>query len=291
MRALDFIILMLCCLFWGTNFVVSAWALGQFPVPPFMLAFVRSCFVLLFMWPFLLRKLPDTWPILLLVCALVAPIHLGFLYSGLQTAPASASSIVSQTIIPITAILSVMFLKERIGWVRGLAIVGALIGTVIMVYDPKTIGLDIGLVWIVCAYVALGVGSILMKFVGDVDWRQYVVWMAVMVFVLSGPTSLIFESGHAQVWAEAKTPLLVAAAYAAVFVTLFAHGQYFNLIRKYAVTQIVPLTLMTTFFATVLGVIVLKETIFPRYYIGAALILPCVYIIARRQKVASIAED
>ncbi len=291
MKPTDFAILMFCCLFWGTNFVVSAWALGHSPVPPFFLAFVRSCFVLAVMWPFLLRQRPEGWRVLLLVCILVAPVHLGFLYSGLQTAPASASSIVSQTIIPITTVLSLVFLKEQVGWVRGLAIIGALIGTIIMVYDPATIGFDLGLIWIICAYISLGVGSVLMKYVGDVDWRQYVVWMALMMFLLSGPTTLIFEDNHARIWAEAKWPLLIAAGYAAVFVTLFSHGQYFNLIRKYDVTQIVPLTLMTTFFATVLGVLFLNETLHLRYYIGAALILPCVWIIAKRQKTVPIVED
>ena len=291
MKPFDFLILMGCCLAWGANFVISAWALSEHPIPPFMLAFVRSCVVLAVMFPILLRRLPARWPVLLLVCACVGPIHLGFLYTGLQTAPASGSSIVSQMLIPFAAILSVIFLKERIGLVRGLGIIGALLGTVIMIYEPDALTFDLGLIWIVCAYLALAAGSVLMKFVGDVDWRQYVVWMAVMVFCLSGPTSLIFESGHAQIWAQAKWPLLIAAGYAGIAVTLFAHGQYFTLIRKYEVTQIVPLTLMTTLFACVLGVIVLNETIYLRYYIGAALILPCVYIIARRQKIAAAVED
>jgi len=39
---------------------------------------------------------------------------------------------------------------------------------------------------------------------------------------------------------------------------------------------------MVTVFATVLGVLLLEEVLYPRYIFGAALILPCVWFIARR---------
>lgn len=291
MRAVDFFFIMLCCLCWGGNFVVSSWALAGSDIPPFMLAFIRSCIVLLVMFPFLRKPLPKDWFIFLVMCACVGAMHLALLYTGLKTAPASASSIVAQMLIPFAAILSVIFLRERIGWVRGSAIIGALIGVVIMIYDPETFRLDIGLVWILLAYFVLAVASVLMKKVGDVDWRHYVAWVAVLVFVLMGAASFLFETGQAQVWREDKGPLLIAAGYAAIAVSVVAHGQYFQIIRKYDVSQVVPLTLMTTVFACVLGVIFLNDRLYPRYIIGAALILPCVYLIAKRQKSAVIAEE
>lgn len=218
------------------------------------------------------------------VCACVGPIHLGFLYTGLQTASASGSSIVAQMLIPFATILSVIFLREKIGWIRGLGIIGALIGTLIMIYEPGALSFDIGLVYIVIAYFSLAVGSILMKIVGDVDWRQYVVWVAIMVFISMGLATTFFETNQAQVWASSKWPLLIAASYAALAVSIVAHGQYFKLIKKYDVSLIVPLTLIMPLFASILGAVFLKETIYMRYYIGAALILPCVYVIAKRGK-------
>ena len=291
MRPIDFTILMICCLGWAGNFVVSAWALGNNPVPPFMLAATRAAIVVVIMGVFLFKPRPEHFGKLLIVCACVGPIHLGFLYTGLQTASASGSSIVSQILIPFATILSVIFLKEKIGWVRGLAILGAFLGTMIMIYEPGALRPDIGLLYIVAAYFSLAVGSIVMKKVGDIDWRQYVVWMAVMVLIIMTPASILFETGHAEIWTGSKWPLLIAAGYAAVGVTIFAHGQYFNMIKRYDVSLVVPLTLMVPLFASVLGVIFLKETIYLRYYVGAALILPCVYIIAKRQNLPPLKED
>ena len=287
----DVIIMMICCLAWGGNFVVSAWAVGNNPVPPFMLATVRAAIVLLLMsWVFL-KPRPEKFALLLIVCLCVGPIHLGFLYTGLQTASPSGSSIVSQILIPFATVLSVIFLKEKVGWRRGIAIAGAIIGVIIMVYKPGALSLDIGLLYIVCAYFALAVGSIIMKRVGDVDWTEYVTWMALVVLILMGAASAVFETGHKEVWQSSKIPLLIAAAYAGVTVTILAHGQYFKLIRKYEVSQIVPLTLMTTVFACVLGVLFLDDIIYTRYFIGAALILPCVYYIAKKQTIAPVQED
>ena len=158
MRVSDFLLLMLCCLCWAGNFAVSAWALGSSPVPPFMLAFIRSTIVLICMSPFIFIKPPKHWIRLAAVCACVGPLHLGFLYTGLQTASASGSSIVAQMLIPFATILSVIFLRERIGIIRGLGIVGAFIGTLIMIYEPDALSFDIGLILIIFAYLALAIG-------------------------------------------------------------------------------------------------------------------------------------
>ncbi|MDB2437253.1 DMT family transporter [Hellea sp.] len=291
MRAFDFAILMMCCLFWAGNFVVSSWALSSHPVPPFMLAFIRAIVVLIFMFPFLFKAWPAQWWRLAIVCACVGPIHLAFLYTGLQTASASGSSIVSQMLIPLATIMSVIFLRETIGWIRGAAIFGAFIGTLVMIYEPSAFSFNIGLLYVLGAYTSLAIGSVMMKTVGDVDWRQYVAWLAVMVLIFMGAATAIFEGEHVAVWQAAKGPLLIAAIYAALAVSVFAHGQYFKMMTKYDVSVVVPLTLMVPVFACILAVMFRGETIFPRYYVGAALILPCVFIIARRGKIAPVQED
>jgi O-acetylserine/cysteine efflux transporter len=291
MTGRDFFVLMLCCLGWGGNFVFTAWVVGDNPVPPFMLALFRAGFVLLAMGIFLFRPLPKQFIRLLLVGLFVGPLHLGFLYTGLQTAPASASSIISQSLIPISTILSVLFLRERIGAIRSVAIAVSLAGVLIMVYEPRALSLDVGLLFLLGAYIALAIGSVLMRTVPGIDWRQYVAWTAVLVFVASLAMTSMFETDHAVVMQEAGWKLILVAVYAALFVSIFAHGQYFRLLQTYEVSQVIPLTLMTTLWACLLGVLLLDETLYARYLIGAALILPCVWVIARRGAVPPVQED
>lgn len=291
MRGRDFIIFMLCCLGWGGNFVLTAWVVGGNPVPPFMLALFRAIFVLIVMGVFLFRPLPSKFGRLLIVCLCVGPIHLGLLYTGLQTASASAGSIISQALIPMSSILSVLFLREKIGWVRSLAIAVSFLGVMIMVYEPGAVSMDRGMIMLLLAYLALAIGSVMMRTIPDIDWRQYVAWTAVLVFVLSLFATTMFETGHAAAWQQAGWKLIVVAAYAALFVSIFAHGQFFRLLQTYEVSQVVPLTLIITLWACLLGVLLLNETLHIRYIIGAALILPCVWVIAKRGAIPPAQED
>ena len=291
MKPFDFLILMMCCLFWGVNFAFGAWAVSDHNIPPLFLAATRSVVVLIVFGAFLFKTRPAAFKRLLIVCACVGPLHLGFLYTGLKTADASASSIVAQMMIPFATVLSVIFLKERVGLVRSLGITGALIGVIIMVYDPDSVGINTGLMLIVGGYIALAVGSIVMKTVGTVDWRQYVAWMALTVFITMSTGSALFETGQVDAARTATWPLLATAVFAGLCVSVFAHGQYFKLLQTYAVSVVVPLTLMVPVFATIAGVLFRGETIGMSVIFGAALILPCVYVIAKRQNIPVLHED
>ena len=282
MRAFDFWIMILCCACWGGNFVMSAWALGGTSVPPFMLAATRAALVLMMVGWFLFRPLPKHFVKLLIVAFCVGPVHLGLLYTGLQTTSASGASILSQALIPMATLLSVIWLKEHIGWRRSLAIAGALVGVVIMIYEPGALSFDPGLIYVLGAYVSMAIGTVIIRRIPEVDWRVYVAWTAVLVLILSSVMSFFVETDHAEIWRVDKGPLLTAAAYAAVAVSVVAHGQYFRLLQTYSVDRVVPLTILVTVFATVFGILILDEILYPRYIIGAALILPCVWIIARR---------
>jgi O-acetylserine/cysteine efflux transporter len=291
MRVLDFWIMFLCCAFWGGNFVMAAWALGGSSVPPFMLAATRAGMVLLLMGYFLFRPFPEHFLKLLFVALCVGPIHLAFLYTGLQTASASGASILSQALIPISTLLSVVWLKEHIGWRRSLAIIGALVGVIIMIYEPGALGFDPGLIFILGAYISLAIGTVVIRRIPNVDWRVYVAWTAVLVLILSSVASILFESGHVEIWRVDKGPLLLAAGYAAIAVSVIAHGQYFRLLQKYPVNRVVPLTILVTVFATMLGILLLDEIIYRRYIIGAVIILPCVWFIAQREPTAFRRQD
>ena len=261
---------------------MTSWALGGSTVPPFMLAATRALLVLAAMGYFLFRPLPKQLFRLLFVCFCVGPLHLGLLYTGLQTAPASGASIISQALIPLATLLSVVWLKEKIGWRRSLAIAGALIGVIIMIYEPGALTFDPGLISVLGAYMALAVGTVAIRKIQNVDWRVYVAWTAVMVLIFCSGASVLFEDNHAEIWRVDKIPLLTAAIYAAIAVSVIAHGQYFRLLQAYPVDRVVPLGIMITVFATALGVLLLDEVLYTRYILGAALILPCVWFIARR---------
>ena len=291
MSARDLLVLLICCCAWGGNFVLVAWAAGTEGVPPLMLAAVRAAIVLAIMFPFLFRPRPELFGRMLLVAAFIGPLHLAFLYTGLSMASASGGAIVSQMLIPMSTLLAVVFLGERLGWRRSLAIAAAFAGTVVILWEPGGVGLDLGLLIILAAYLWIAIGSILMRSLGAVDWRIYVAWTAVLVLVSMSTASLVFESDHI---AEAQAkwfPLVVSALYAALAVSIFAHGQYFRLLGRYPVSVVIPVTLLVPVITVALGILFLDETLTRQILFGAALILPGVYVIAKRDPVVSADHD
>ncbi|NNC36781.1 MAG: DMT family transporter [Acidimicrobiales bacterium] len=289
MRPIDFLTLCLCCLIWGGNFVLSKWMLTDLTLPPFFFAFARFSLVVVLMAPFLF-PLPKKFGLLCLAALCVGAGHLAFLYTGLRTAPASSGAIVGQMLIPFATLLSVIFLKEKIGWKRAAGITGALIGVVILLYDPSSLSFDIGLIYVMLAFLLMAIGSIVIKGVGAVGQFKYLAWMGVLALPVLGLSSFLFESNQIELAKAANWKLGVGMIYTAIGSSIFAHGQYFRLIKSYDVSLIVPLTLMTPFWAVMLGALIRNEPLNPRFVLGASLILVSVYIIARRQKSLQVEE-
>ena len=283
MKFSDFLMLCLCCLIWGGNFVLSKWMLSDLALPPFFFAAVRFTLVSILMVPFLL-PIPKHFGRLCLAALCVGALHSAFLYTGLKTAPASSGSIISQMLIPFATILSVVFLKEKIGLMRGLGIAGALIGVIILIYNPDSLSFDIGLIYVALAFLSMAVGSILIKGVGEIGPLQYLAWMGVLAVPVLGLASAIFETGQVELARAAGWKMGVGVVYTALLASIVAHGQYFSLLKKYDVTLIVPLTLMTPFWAVTMGVLLRGEPFNMKFVFGAALILASVFIIARRGK-------
>ena len=283
MRAGDFLILCLCCLIWGGNFVLSKWILSDLALPPFFFAAVRFSLVAVLMAPFLF-PIPKHFFKLCLAGLCVGALHLAFLYTGLKTAPAGASAIVSQMMIPFATLLSVIFLHEKIGLRRGLGICGALIGVIILIYNPDNMAFNTGLIYIAIAFFSMAVGSILIKGVGDIGPFQYLAWMGVFAVPSLGLASFLFETGQIEMAKASGWGLTIGVLYTALLASIFAHGQYFRLLKIYDVSLVVPLTLMSPFWAVILGVIIRDEPFGPKLIVGSIFILASVYVIARRQK-------
>jgi len=262
---------------------MSKWILSDFAIPPLFFAAVRFTLVAVLMSPFLF-PIPKHFLKLCLAGLCVGAFHLAFLYTGLQTAPAGAASIVSQMLIPFATILSVVFLHEKIGIRRGLGICGALIGVIILIYNPDDLSLDIGLAYVAMAFLVMAIGSILIKSVGDIGPLQYLAWMGVLAVPTLFVGSLFLETGQFEAAKASGWGMSIGVLYTALLASIFAHGQYFRLLKTYDVTLIVPLTLMSPFWAVILGIIIRGEPFDLRLIIGAVFILASVYIIARRQK-------
>jgi drug/metabolite transporter (DMT)-like permease len=282
----DFGLLVLMCFAWALNVVVSRVVIAEWGVPPLFYAALRFLFVALMTFAFL-RPAPRPTGRLIVVALCMGAVNFALLNIGLQTATASSASVVSQLGVPMTTLLSVVILGERIRWRRGIGIALAFIGAMIVIVDPAGFTISTGLLFVLaCAFVA-SLGAVLMKQMDGVKPLTFQAWVSCVSAPVLLAGTAAFEQNQLGSAVSAGWPFLAALAFSVLVVSLFAHTAFYHLIGKYEANLISPLTLMSPLMAIGLGVLLAGEGFGLRMAVGTAIALAGVLMIAlRRNKVA-----
>jgi O-acetylserine/cysteine efflux transporter len=277
----DFGFLVLICVLWAFNTVLSKVVITQMGVPPMCYALVRFILVALMVLPWLL-PMPKPRLRLLLVALLMGGGNFVFLFLGLKTASPSGTAIVSQLGVPMTTILSVMILGETIRWRRGIGIVLTFIGAMTVIWDPTGVPISTGLLLIAASAFLGSLGAVLMKQIEGIKPLQFQAWVGASSILPLLLVSALFEQDQVKLMVQAGWPFLGALVFSALAVSVWGHTAYFGLIQKYEANLIAPLTLMTPLFTIGLGVLLTHDHYDLRMAVGSAIALLGVLIIALR---------
>jgi O-acetylserine/cysteine efflux transporter len=277
----DFGFLVLICVLWAFNTVLSKVVITQMGVPPMSYALVRFILVALMVLPWLL-PMPKPRLRLLLVALLMGGGNFVFLFLGLKTASPSGTAIVSQLGVPMTTILSVMILGETIRWRRGIGIVLTFIGAMTVIWDPTGVPISTGLLLIAASAFLGSLGAVLMKQIEGIKPLQFQAWVGASSILPLLLVSALFEQDQVKLMLQAGWPFLGALVFSALAVSVWGHTAYFGLIQKYEANLIAPLTLMTPLFTIGLGVLLTQDHYDLRMAVGSAIALLGVLIIALR---------
>ncbi len=287
MRPRDFALLFGVCIVWGLNFVVTKWivtgdpATGYLGLPPMfamVLRFTLSCVLLA---PFL-RPIPKDLPAVALVALVFGAMHFGFIHLGMLTASPSAASIAIQLLVPFTAILSVLILKERIGPPRIIGIALAFAGVSLIAFDPHTLALSIGVAYVAAGAFCAALGSIMVKRLKPIGAINLQAWIVVLSTPMLLATSFAVEDGQIEGLLSGGWRLALAQVFVVGGVTIFAHTSYVWLLRRYEASFISPLTLMSPVWGVIFGVTLMGDPLTARFLIGAGLALAGVGVVAIR---------
>jgi len=279
----DFLLMFLVCFVWAAHTVVSKIVVSGMEIPPLFYAAIRFGIVALVALPWLLPSPRPTWR-MLLVGFLMGGGGFALFFLGIRTASPSSAAIVSQLGLPITTLLSVAMLRERIGRRRGLGIVLTFIGGVLVMWDPNGgFPLSGGLVLILLSTVAGSLAAVMMKQIKGVRPLQFQAWigMASVLPLVLLTTSL--ETGQATRAMEAGWAFVAALLFSALVVSLVAHTIYYGLIGKYPANLIAPLTIMNPLLTVALGFVVTGDRFDGRMALGTSLALCGVLIIALKR--------
>lgn len=279
----DFLLLAAVCFVWGLNLVVTRWVVAEAGVPPIFFAAMRFAGIaLVLLW--FLRPVPKNLGTLFLIAMGMGAVHFALLFQGLANAEASAVSVVGQLGVPFSTLMSMAFLGETVGWRRGLGILMAFAGALLIAVDPQSFSLSFGLVYVVFAALIASGASILMKRMPKISAMQMQAWIGLFSFAPLFAVSGLIESdvNGWTAFVEGGWLVWAATAFAVLGVSVFGHGVFYTLIKKYDISLLSPLTLMTPIWGVVLSVAMLGEVLTLQLVVGAAISLGGVFVILIR---------
>jgi O-acetylserine/cysteine efflux transporter len=281
MPARDIVLVLLICIAWAFNFLTSALAMRE--IPPFLFTALRFALLAVPLAFFLKRPAPGQWPRLIAIGLCVGVLHFGLSFSALKLAgDLSSPAIVMQSYIPMTALLAWWVLGERFAWRTGLAIAVSFAGVLVLGFDPLVLDQPASLLLMLVAAALLAIGTVLMKGLRGMDVFSQQGWTAVMSVLPLLAISAWLEPGAIEQLPQASWVAWAGALYAAFLSSLLGHGLYYVLVQRHPVAQVTPWLLLVPVLAVALGIVFWGDRPGPRLWIGGAMVLGGVLIVALR---------
>lgn len=290
----ELLLALLVCLVWAGNFLASALALRD--MPPLLFSGLRLALVALLLAACLRRPAKGQWPRLVLISLCVGVLHFGLSFWAIKLAGnLSSPAILMQSYVPMSVVLAWGLLGERFGWRTGAAVALSFGGVLVLGFDPLVMRNPASLVLMLASAFFLAVGTVLMRDLGGVTRYGMQAWTAVIgVGPLLGLSLWLEPGGFASLASLGWVPWF-GVAYAAIAASLVGHGIYYSLIQRHPVARVMPWMLLTPLLAMGLGIAFYGDRPGPRLWLGGAMVLGGILVIALRTQAkarpAPLAED
>jgi O-acetylserine/cysteine efflux transporter len=281
LRGRDLLLVAVICVVWAGNFLTSAFALRE--IPPFLFTAVRLAILALALGAFVKPPQNGQWPLLVAVALCNGVLHFGLSFWALHLAGDLASpAIVMQSYVPMAALLAWWWLGERFGWRTGIAIALSFGGVLVLGFDPIVLDAPASLVLMLVSALFLAIGTVLMRRLSGMNMVSQQGWTAILGLLPLLALSAIFEPHGFEALRDASWIGWGGAAYAALFASLLGHGLYYVLVQRHPVAQVTPWLLLAPVGAVLLGMAFWGDRPGPQLWIGGAMVLGGVLIIALR---------
>jgi O-acetylserine/cysteine efflux transporter len=269
MPALDILLCLLVSFFWGINYIAIKTGVTDFH-PLFAMA-LRYLMVIVLLFPWILKTPRELIKPIIVASIVMGGIYFSLFFTGMSGVPAGEGAIIMQAQVPMSALLSSVFFKERLSFRIFTGIVLAMIGVTITIGMPKEIGSIVSITFLLLAAFFWAVGNILTKKLGKVDPLMLNADIALISFPILMLLSYIFEPHAFQSIEHPTWQGIAAIAYMAIFSTIFCYSIWFKMLQKHHVSKILPFNLLVPILAVLSADLITKEPISLHELIGCIL--------------------
>ena len=281
MRLPHLLLALAVCFAWGLN--ATAAKIGVTYMPPVFFSALRFVFVFacLFLW---LRPTPGKYGALIPAVFFMGALHFGLIFTGARLSDASTISIVNQLYVPISVLLAIVWLGERVHWRRWLGIAIAFGVVVVFSSDASVAAHPFGVFIMVLDAIAMGIGTVLLRRIQGVPVFVMQAWMAAIGAPALLLASFVLESGQVQSALAAPWQAWAALAYSVLISSLIGHTGYYILLQNYDVSLVGSVLLLGPAIGVLGGVLILGEPFTPLIVVGSLMTLAGVGIVLMRTR-------
>ena len=274
---------------WGLNFVVIDAGLGEGSdrVPP--LVFLALRFVLVVFPAILFIKPPPIgWKNILLIGTLLSLGQFSLLYLALALGmPAGLASLLLQTQVVLSVIVSAILLRERPTSRQSFGISVGMVGLTVVIVGHSTTAPWLPLVVTLLAALSWAIGNVLARRAGSASGLSLTVWSGVVVPIPALALSMLVDSPAVVIDSIVGiTPIaIVSTLFTAVAASLIGYGIWNSLLARYPTSAVVPFTLLVPVVGIITAWLVQNEQPTLTELLGGAVMLAglAVAVIQRRQ--------
>ena len=265
-------------LFWGLSFPVIT--VGLEHIPPLLFAALRYDVAAVLLLGYAILQTDDWRPtgsnnyFAITGGGIFLVAGNGFLFIGQQTVPSGVAAIL-QALVPIaTALWALVLLGERLSLPGAVGVAIGFVGISLVVQpDPSNLLGDetLGRLLIVGQVISVALGGVIVQRAQpDIDRVPLTGWSMLLGAIVLHVVSL----GIGELpGAEATVPTAVGAVlYLGVFSTAIAFYIYFYIIETHGAFEVSLVTYLVPIVATLVGVLVLEETISLLTFVGFGLV-------------------
>lgn len=236
-----------------------------------------------------LRIVQGRMPLVLLTGLVTGAIQFGLgAYSYQVTSNLSALAIAGQLGVPLSLLLAIAIDGERIAWRRSIGILLAIMGVLLLVFDPRIAEERLGIFLTFGASICWAAGNLMFRRLAGIPVLTLYGWQAVVSIPVLFAASWLFEPGGIAALPQVPAMSFLWIVYSAIAASLIGHAGMSWLLQRYPVTLITPFTLPTPLLAVGFATLVYGKPVTPLMWVGGVLTLLGVAIITLRTAKKSV---
>lgn len=236
---------------------------------------------------------PADWPLFFISGFFGFFLYMIVFNKGLSSVPAATASVVNATVPVVTALIAGVVYREKVRGFQWVAVVIELIGVAVLTVMSGGLTQSGGLVWLFLAALSLSTYNILQRKLT----KKYTAMQASTYSIFAGTLMLAFFSPTAfRELAAAPAAQYIYVALLGVFPSAIAYVSWSVAFSKAERTsQVSNFTVLTLFFTSLLGILILGETPNAATLVGGGITLAGVLLfnygavwLGKRRRAASI---